>query len=161
MQKTTLLSFIFILVFSVFGAEFSIAQVCNSEMTVVKNRDSRSATLNDATIFQIEIQNNSSKAQIYTFNSNISDQKCGTPATGLRSTSKADLNVSVKGNNLRSNSLSVAPGATVPIQVEVSVGPNIKFNSWYCIEFSAVSDLCSSKQISKNLKLYVSDGSDN
>jgi hypothetical protein len=161
MQKSTLLNLTLFFFFTILGTTQSGAQVCNSELTIVNNRDSRSVSSNDPTVFQVEIKNNSSKAQSYVFSSTISDQKCDGPSSGKRSAATVDMNVLVRNNNQRSNSVSVAPGAKTTLQVEVSVGSNIQFNKWYCVELMAVSDLCSSKAISKNLKVYVSDGKDN
>lgn len=162
MQKITLLSFLFLMSITFFGAHNAVAQVCNSELTVVGNRDSRSAAPNDATIFQLELKNNSSKSQSYTISSNISDQKCDASSSISRSGSSVDMQVSVMNkNNVRSSTVTVAPGASVPLLVQVSVGSNLQFNKWYCVELLAVSDLCNSKTISKNLKVYASDGSDN
>jgi len=160
MQKTILLRLCFVATILLFGTQTVASQVCNSKLTVVKNRDSRSATVNDPTKFQLELQNNSSKSQNYTISSIVYDKACDQQSSSVRSGSTVDMNVSISQNNFRSNTITVAPGSTALVIAEVSVGAKIKPNQWYCVELVAASDQCSSKTQSKKLKVYVTDGSE-
>ncbi len=162
MQKKYSINPLIILTLAILLNGFSVhAQSCNSKLNVFKNRDARSATINDPTKFKLELTNNSTRSQSYEIRSVIFDEPCEDVGVSKTNTKRSsDLNVSIVSNNSRSNLVTVPAGSTLSFIAEVSVNPGTKLNTWKCVELVAVSDACSSRDTRKLLKVYISDPSE-
>lgn len=160
MRTTTLKTiFLFTTLITLFGFSTSYAQTCNSELMVSKNRDARSASENDPTQFQLELTNNSSKAQSYSIETSRYEGsfkvKGISPST---LTSSAQLDVSILQDRATASSRITVPArSTVAFQVQVSVPKGTPINKWGGVKVNAISDACEEGKISTLLKLFVAD----
>lgn len=152
----TFLMFITLAFLSTFSTAY--AQSCNSELSVINNRDARSASENDPTQFQMEILNNSSSSQSYDIRvanfEGIFKIKGEEP---LRLNSIHDLNVLIYQNNSQNSMIIVPARSTANFQVSVSVPIGTPVNRWGGLEVKVISDACPDGAISTLLKLFVAD----
>lgn len=148
--------FIFLAFFTSFSN--AIAQSCNTELKVSKNRNARSANEQDATQFYLELINNSSTTQTYSFevaNYDGSFLVRGKQPEMLNSL--AQLDVSIRQNNIVKNSITVPARSTVEVQAHVAVQPGTPMKKWAGLELRAISNACTNGAVSTLLKLYVTD----
>jgi len=160
MRKITFKTiFLFTTLITLFGFSNTYGQTCNSELVVSKNRDARSASENDSTQYQLELTNNSSKAQSYSIETSRFDGtfkvKGISPAT-LTSSTKLDVTV-LQNRSVANSRVSVPARSTVVFQVQVSVPSGTPFNKWGGVKVNAISDACEEGKISTLLKLFVAD----
>ncbi len=142
----------------------SIAQNCNSELSVYQNRDARSASENDSTRFQLELTNNTSASQTYTIKAVNYNGSCTVGNNkSLRSNSNINLNVSFiqQGSRSSSNSITVPARSTVNFLASVTVPSGTPKKEWSCIEVQANSNACTQGAVSTILKVFVSDPLEN
>jgi len=159
MRKSTIGTFLMFIALA-FLSNFSTAyaQSCNSELSVINNRDARSASENDPTQFQIEILNNSSSSQRYYIEvanyDGIFNIKGKKPP---RLNSNYDLNVLIYQNNSQNTMIIVPARSTANFQVAVSVPIGTPINRWGGLEVKAINDACPDGAVSTLLKLFVAD----
>ena len=162
MRNSTLGTFLMFMTLA-FLSNFSIAyaQSCNTELSVSNNRDTRSASENDPTQFQLEILNNSFSSQSYHIEVVNFDGtfiiKGEKPA---RLKSNNDLNVSIYQNNSQNNRITVPARSTIIFQVSVSVPIGTPVNHWGGLEVKAINSACPDGTVSALLKLFVTDPSE-
>ncbi|MCW5520651.1 hypothetical protein J1N09_12425 [Aureitalea sp. L0-47] len=163
MQKKYTIKVLITLALALFLNGFSVhAQSCDTQLSVHKNRDARSATVNDPTRFQMEITNKSGRSQSYEIQSVAFEEPCekiGMSNSSSRRTS--DLNVSISSEGSRSNFITVPAGGTKTFLAEISVNVGSKLNVWKCVELKAVSEACSKSEARKLLKVYIPDPTEN
>lgn len=164
MQKKYSINFLITVALVFFIGSFNLqAQQCNSELGVYKDRNARSATLNDATKFKMELTNNSSQSQTYEIQSVIFEDPCEeaglSGSTNSRNTT--GLNVSIQINNARASSITVPARSTKSFVAEVSVASASKFQVWKCVELTAVSNACAKGEAKALLKVFISDPTNN
>jgi hypothetical protein len=163
MRNNTLRTILlFTTLFTLFGFSNAYGQTCNSELLVSKNRDARSATENDSTQFQLELTNNSSKAQSYSIETSRYEGsfkvKGVSPAT---LTSSAQLDVSIlQDSGIANSRITVPARSTVIFQARVSVPSGTPINKWGGIQVNAISDACEEGKVSTLLKLFVADSTE-
>jgi len=162
MRTTTTGTFcMFMILVSFFNFSDAYAQSCNSELKVSKNRDSRSASANDPTQFQLELTNNTSSVQSYQIEviryegAFMVDGK----APNLLS-SNASLDTSVYYNNVQNNTITVPAASKVVFLTSVSVPSGTPVNRWGGLEVKAINSACPDGLVSTLLKLYVTDSSE-
>jgi hypothetical protein len=152
----TFLMFITLTFLSNFSTAY--AQSCNSELSVINNRDARSASENDPTQFQMEILNNSSSSQSYHISvanfEGIFKIKGEKPP---RLNSNSDLNVLIYQNNSQNPMIIVPARSTANFQVSVSVPIGTPVERWGGLEVKAINDACPDGSVSALLKLFVAD----
>ena len=163
MQKKYSIKVLITLALALFLNGFSIqAQSCDTQLNVFKNRDARSATVNDPTKFKMEITNKSGRSQSYEIQSVVFEDPCEeigiTKSSAKRS---SDLNVSIISGDTRSNFITVPAGGTTAFLAEISVNVGTKLNVWKCVQLKAVSDACSKSDVTKLLKVYIPDPTEN
>ena len=154
--KTILL---FTTLITLFGYSTSYGQSCNSELVVSKNRDARSASENDPTGFQLELTNNSSKAQSYSIETSRyegSFKVKGVSPSTLTSSAKLDVSI-LQDRSVANSRITVPARSTVVFQARVSVPLGTPINKWGGIQVNAISDDCEEGKISTLLKLFVAD----
>ena len=164
MQKKYSINFLITVALVFFIGSFTLqAQKCNSELGVYKGRNARSATLNDATKFKMELTNNSSQTQTYEIRSVVFDEPC--EETGFsdstNSRNATGLDVSIQINNSRASSITVPPRTTKSFVAEVSISSATKFQVWKCVELKAVSEACAKGEARALLKVFISDPTNN
>lgn len=163
MQKKYSIKFLIIVALVFFIGSLSLqAQNCNSELGVYKGRDARSATLNDATKFKLELTNNSSQSQTYEIQSVIFEDPC--EETGLSNSTNSrstGLSVSIQLNDSRTSTITVPARSTKSFVAEVSVSSATTFQVWKCVELTAVSSACAKGEARALLKVFLSDPTDN
>jgi len=163
MRTTTIGTFIMFMLFMSFSGFTSMnAQSCFSEIKVSKDRDARSATENNPTQFQLELTNNSSKAQSYSIETSRfagSFKVKGVSPSSL--SSSANLNVAIlQDSRAANNRITVPARSTVVFQAKVSVPSGTPVNKWGGIQVNAVSDACEEGKVSTLLKLFVADSTE-
>ncbi|MAP54539.1 MAG: hypothetical protein CL605_06505 [Altibacter sp.] len=137
-----------------------IAQNCNSELKVLKNRNARSVAENDGTQFTFQLINNATSAQTYTIRTEMSNKVFKVKGkVPKRLGPNQNLTRTVLKNRAQIQYITVPAGATVTFQVQVTVPPNTPVNHWGGIDVTATSDMCPNNNISTLLRLYVSDAS--
>lgn len=162
MRNSTIGTFLMFMTLA-FLSNFSsaYAQSCNTELIVINNRDTRSASENDPTQFQLEILNNSFSSQSYHIEvvnfEGTFKIKGEEPA---RLNSNNDLNVSIYQNNSKINTINVPGRSTIIFQVTVSVPIGTPGNHWGGLEVKTINDACPDGSVSALLKLFVTDPSE-
>ena len=157
--KTILL---FTTLITLFGFSTSYGQSCNSELIVSKNRDARSASENDPTQFQLELTNNSSKAQSYSIETSRyegSFKVRGISPSTLTSSAKLDISI-LQDRGVANSRITVPARSTVHFQAQVSVPAGTPINKWGGIKVNAISDACEEGKVSTLLKLFVADSTE-
>lgn len=152
----------FTLLFTFSGVTSVYAQSCNSELKVSKDRDARSASLNDPTQFQMELTNNSSQTQSYSIETSRYDgtfRVKGVSPSALSSSAKLDVSI-FQSSSVANSRISVPARSTVVFQVQVSVPDGTPVNKWGGITVNAVSDACDEGKLSTLLKLFVADSTE-
>jgi hypothetical protein len=144
-----------------FGSISMNAQSCNSKLEVSKNRNARSATVNDPTRFKMELTNNSSSSQSYEIQSVIFEDPCEVIGTSNTSARSSELNVDIISNNAPTTFITVPARSTHSFLAKISVNPGAKLNVWKCVRLVAVSDACSKQEAQQLLKVYIPDPTEN
>jgi len=162
MRNSTIGTFLMFMTLA-FLSNFSnaYAQSCNTELSVINNRDSRSASENDPTQFQLEILNSSFSSQSYHIEVMDFDGTFkirGEEPTRLNSINILDI--SIYQNNSQNTTINVPAGSTTIFQVSVSVPVGTPVNRWGGLEVKAINDNCPDGTISVLLKLFVADHSE-
>jgi hypothetical protein len=158
MQKKYPIKFLITASLAFFLSSFTVnAQSCNSELGVTKNRNARSAMVNDPTRFQMELTNNSSISQTYEIEYVVFEDPCEAIGTSNTSVRSSELNVNIISNNAPTNVITVPARSTHSFLAKISVNPGAKLNAWKCVRLIAVSNACSKQEAQQLLKVYISD----
>lgn len=139
-QKLTL-----IVLFLFVGLYSSIAQQCQAELTVEKNRKYKTVS-EEGALFTLELSNKSNSTSTYTISSELLEQACGN-ASIKSNKPNTQVDVSVLSSNrsvLQDNTISVGPNATKKFKVLVNSAQNSSMEAWGCVQITATSKNCSS-----------------
>ncbi|MCW9037200.1 MULTISPECIES: FixG Ig-like domain-containing protein [Altibacter] len=137
-----------------------LAQNCNAELRVLKNRTARSASENDGTQFTLQLVNNATSAQTFTILAERSNKSFKVKGkVPKRLGPNYTLNTTILQNKRATQQITVAAGATATFQVLVTVPQNTPVDHWGGIDVTATAASCSSNGVSTLLRLYVRDAS--
>jgi len=162
MQKKYSIKFLITAALAFFLSSFAVnAQSCNSELSVFKNRNARSAAVNNATRFQMELTNNSNSSQSYEIHYEIFDDPCEKINASNSSARSSELNVAIYANDTRTSVIVVPARSKKSFLAEISVTQGAKLNVWKCVRLLAVSDACSNQEVQQLLKVYIPDPTEN
>ena len=141
---------------------------CESELTVEKNRNTRSAD-ETGTSFRLVLKNTSSTTQTYYLSANnaatacTNNSKYNQRSAGSKNVS---LNVSLETKNSdhsqrsKLNEITLNSGQSYSFDVYVSVPKNTPYNTWSCIQVEAKSKSCGTLSSKTTLNVYVPDPSE-
>ena len=159
MRTTTFGAFtMFIFLAVIFTTSNAFAQSCNSEIKVTKNRDSRSANELDPTQYQMELINNGNSSQTYQIS--VSNYEGTFMVNGRRPqvlSASYPINSSIFQKNKQQNTITVPARSSAIFKLAVTVPPGTPVDKWAGLEVHAVSNACSNGSVSKLVKLYISD----
>lgn len=126
------------------GLVSAIAQECNSELTVEKNRKYKTVS-EEGALFTLLLQNNTNQQTSYTISTAQLEEACGN--TSLKS-NKPNVPVKVAfpsstGALATHKTISVEPNAITKFKVLVNAIDTSIINTWGCVEVTATSTNCS------------------
>lgn len=160
MRKITPRSFLTLATCALFFNVLSYAQNCNTELSILKDRDARSITVNDPTEFRLVLTNNSSKSQNYQIQARDITNTCNRDGKNIiDSRSNHNLNVAILQNRSNNSSINVPANSSKEFSVKVSAPSNVRYDAWSCIQLVANSAFCG-ESVTKTIKVFVSDPSD-
>lgn len=139
----------------------AFSQNCRAQLSVEKDRNTRSASEGDDTSFWVVLTNNSSKTETYSISTVNLKTSCDNQYNRTNEPN-VPLSVSMTGNDSRSafnGSTSLRPGQSYRFRVDVSVPAGTPFNRWSCIEVQAKTPTCTNPATT-TLKVLVSDPSE-
>jgi len=162
MRNLTFGTFFVFIFLAFFANDFSVyAQSCNTELSVYKNRNARSASENDSTRFQLELTNNTSSSQSYQIEvANFDGSFTVNGRVPQRLSSNAELNTTIVQNNIQKNTITVPASSSVIFQTKVSVPPGTPFDRWGGLEVKAINSDCPDGAVTALLKLQVTNPSE-
>ncbi len=151
------------------------AQSCNAELSVEKNRNSKSAD-EDGAVYDMVLTNTSNAVANYTISIKELAESCSNSNVAYRtSEANVSLDVAINGkkmatqnnkNSLSNNAskafanndkISVKPGQSYNFKVKVTVPKGTPSKRWSCIQVEAKSPSCKGKAASTVLKVFVPD----
>ena len=149
---------VFSMLFIGLGSISVYSQSCNSDLSVKKDRNSRSIS-EDGAVFSMVLKNNSSSTATYSFAFKNLSGRCGNRSSGA-SVQNVSLDVAFLPNNSNSemrNGISLSPGKSLEFKVRVTAPYGTPYGSWGCIQVDAIPNNCTAT--STILKVYVPDPS--
>lgn len=150
--------FMFIFLASFFISSDAFAQSCNSELTVNKDRDRRSASELDPTQYLMELTNNGFSSQTYQIG--VSNYQGSFSVKGKQPavlSSSYSIDTAVLQNNIQNNTITVPARSTGVFKLAITVPSGTPPNKWTALEVNAVSSACPNGTVTKVVKLYISD----
>lgn len=147
---------VFFMLFIGLGSMSVYSQSCNSDLSVKKNRNTRSATETGA-IFSMVLKNNSSSTATYSFAYSNLRERCDNNSTGsfLQNAPLDVTFLSVNSTSEMQNELILSPGKSHEFKVKVTAPYGTPYGSWGCIQVDANANNCAAT--STILKVYVPD----
>lgn len=144
-----------VLFFFISNILFTYAQTtCDVTMSVLKDRNSRSTTI-DGTFYKMIITNKTNSNDLYHLSSLNNNTTCSNIDSSSNS-SNVNLIVSFKDLNLNDiNSISVPAKETIEFYVHVNVPVGTLINKWCCSKIIAKSNTCNSYSVSSQLHTFV------
>lgn len=136
------------------------AQNCNSDLSVEKNRNVKSAGENGA-VYLLTLTNNTSKTNTYHLASVFSDLSCANKNRQTRS-ANVTLNVAFEGNSsvITNNQITVGSGQSKKFKVRVTVPGGTPYRTWSCIQIQARAEHCNNAISETLLRVFVPDPSE-
>ncbi|RZN79666.1 MAG: hypothetical protein EVB11_12245 [Winogradskyella sp.] len=135
----------------------AIAQNCNAELSVYKNRPYKSLDVSrtNKTIYKLKLTNTSSQKQTYSISTSQPDINCSNNTLKKRiGEDNAKLLVSFSQSI---NKKTLYPGQEFEFSVTVAAPKNSEIRKWGCVEVLVKTDNCSTVT-SKVLSTYITKG---
>jgi len=159
-SKNLVVNFL-IIIFGLLATESVAAQNCG-ELSVEKDRSFKAVTKNGANFF-LELKNTTSSTQVYTLKISQLDTPCDNNINrSAKANSKLDVDVvNALSRTKVDNSISLRAGEIKKIEIKITAPKNTPYNTWGCVEVTAVNDGCSSRPSQVVLSSLVVDPSEN
>jgi archaellum component FlaG (FlaF/FlaG flagellin family) len=159
MRTTTFGAFtMFIFLALIFTTSNAFAQSCNTEIKVTKDRDRRSANELDPTQYQMELINNGNSSQTYQISvSNYDGTFMIKNKRPQVLSASYPINSVIFQNNQQQNTITVPARSTAIFKLAVTVPAGTPVDKWAGLEVQAVSNACPNGSVTKLVKLYISD----
>ena len=142
---------------------------CSAELSVEKNRNSKSAFDENGVTFLLNLINTSTNSNTYFLTTEKIKGLCGNNTNKRSSTKNIDLEVTFlmkNSNKAKVNTdsfdyeIKLQPGESFKFEVNLKVPKNTPFFNWGCIEIIAQSKDCSTESAKTILSVYVPDPND-
>lgn len=153
----------FLMMFFLFmglGVFSGYSQNCKAELSVEKNRNTKSADESGAD-FWVVLKNTSSSTVTYDLSTYNLEESCATK-NKMTTASNVKLDVKILSENSKAlveKGISLKAGQSYRFKVFVTVPIGTKYNTWSCVEVRAIPGSCKQNIISTMLKVFVPDPS--
>ncbi|GHC61632.1 hypothetical protein GCM10008083_28540 [Ulvibacter litoralis] len=143
------------------GVFSGYSQSCNVELSVEKNRNTKSADESGAEFWMV-LKNTSSSSASYDLSALSLEESCATKNKMTSAANvKLDVNIlSQESNSLAGKGISLKAGQTYKFKVFVTVPKGTKYGTWSCIEVKAKSSACKQDINGTMLRVFVPDPSE-